>query len=283
MSSSSVAVTTAWSRRGCWRGEVRRVTVLERRPVVGGAAITEQPWGPDFNVTALSYVVSLMPPTIVRELALERHGYKVYPQSGYFAPYRDGRFLQLPDNDPARRRAEIAKFSESDAEAFERWDAWLGGLADVLGPLLSTIPPRVGSRRPADLLAQARLAWKLRGLNVKGSADVTRLFTMSIADLLDEYFESPQMQGVLAVSGVIGTWAGPRSAGTAYVMAHHKIGDVGDGQLGSWGFPAGGMGGGHASAARRRHRQRRRSAHGRAGRAHRRARRAGARRHTRIG
>ena len=113
----------------------------------------------------------------------------------------------------------------------------------MLGPLLTTIPPRVGSRRPRDLLDQAQLAWKLRELGVDGTADVTRLFTMSIADLLDEYFESPQMQGVLAVSGVIGTWAGPRSAGTAYVMAHHKIGDVGDGQLGSWGFPEGGMGG----------------------------------------
>ena len=108
---------------------------------------------------------------------------------------------------------------------------------------MTTIPPRVGSRRPADLLDQARLAWRLRRLGVDGTADVTRLFTMSIADLLDEFFTSPQMQGVLAVSGVIGTWAGPRSAGTAYVMAHHKIGDVGEGQLGSWGFPAGGMGG----------------------------------------
>ena len=239
-----------------------RVTVLERRSNVGGAATTEQPWGPDFKVTALSYVVSLMPPTIVRELELERHGYKVYPQHGYFVPYRDGRALQLPEHDPARRREQIEQFSKADADAFERWDEWLGSLAKVLGPLLTTIPPRVGSRRPADLLDQARLAWQLRGLGVAGVSDVTRLFTMSIADLLDEYFESPQMQGVLAVSGVIGTWAGPRSAGTAYVMAHHKIGDVlpgrpsaspplrsaspssrGDGQLGSWGFPEGGMGG----------------------------------------
>ncbi|HET9728748.1 MAG TPA: NAD(P)/FAD-dependent oxidoreductase [Acidimicrobiia bacterium] len=220
-----------------------RVTVLERREVVGGAAITEQPWGPDYRVTALSYVVSLMPPTIVRELDLAHHGYKVYPQHGYFAPHRDGRYLQLPDDDAPRRRAQITKFSARDADAYERWDAWLGGLADVLGPLLTTIPPRVGSRRPADLVEQARLAWRLRGLDVRGTADVTRLFTMSIADLLDEYFESPQMRGVLAVSGVIGTWAGPRSSGTAYVMAHHKIGDVGDGQLGSWGFPEGGMGG----------------------------------------
>lgn len=219
-----------------------RVTVLERRANVGGAATTEQPWGPDFNVTALSYVVSLMPPTIVSELELAKHGYKVYQQNGYFAPYRDGRALQLPDNDPARRRDEIARFSKSDAAAYDRWDSWLGSLADVLGPLLTTIPPRVGSRRPRDLIDQAQLAWKLRGLGVDGTADVTRLFTMSIADLLDEYFTSPQMLGVLAVSGVIGTWAGPRSAGTAYVMAHHKIGDVGEGQLGSWGFPEGGMG-----------------------------------------
>ncbi len=219
-----------------------RVTVLERRSQVGGAATTEQPWGSEFNVTALSYVVSLMPPTIVQELELAKHGYKVYPQNGYFVPYRDGRALQLPDDDPKRRYQEIARFSQADADAYDRWDAWLGSLADVLGPLLTTIPPRVGSRRPRDLLDQLRLAWRLRGLGVQGTADVTRLFTMSIADLLDEFFVSPQMQGVLAVSGVIGTWAGPRSAGTAYVMAHHKIGDVGDGQLGSWGFPEGGMG-----------------------------------------
>jgi phytoene dehydrogenase-like protein len=219
-----------------------RVTVLERRSQVGGAAITERPFGPAYKVTALSYVVSLMPPKIVRELELERHGYKVYPQFGYFVPYRDGRSLQMPE-DRARRRAQIRQFSDIDADAYEQWDVWLGGLAEVLGPLLTTIPPRVGSHRPKDLLEQLRLAWRLRGLDVRGTADVTRLFTMSIADLLDEHFESPQMKGVLSVSGVIGTWAGPRSAGTAYVMAHHKIGDVGDGSIGSWGFPEGGMGG----------------------------------------
>src|SRR5882757_7402985 len=219
-----------------------RVTVLERRSTVGGAATTEQPWGPDFKMSALSYVVSLIPPEIVRDLDLARHGYKIHPQNGYFVPYRDGRSLQLPDHDPARRREQIAQFSKADADAYERWDSWLGGLADVLGPLLTTIPPRVGSRRPRDLVDQLQLAWRLRRLGVEGTADVTRLLTMSIADLLDEFFVSPQMHGVLAVSGVIGTWAGPRSAGTAYVMAHHKIGDVGDGQLGSWGFPEGGMG-----------------------------------------
>jgi phytoene dehydrogenase-like protein len=218
-----------------------RVTVLERRSKVGGAAITEQPWGPDFKMTALSYVVSLMPPTIVLGLQLERHGYRVLPQHGYFVPYIDGRYLQMPD-DPARRHEQIVKFSRHDADAYEKYDAWLGGLADVLGPLLSTIPPKLGSRRPTDLIDQARLAWQLRGLGTRGVADVTRLFTMSIADVVGDWFESPQIHGMLSVSGVIGTWAGPRSAGTAYVMAHHKIGDVGEGQVGAWGFPVGGMG-----------------------------------------
>src|SRR5262249_60526311 len=95
---------------------------------------------------------------------------------------------------------------------------------------------------PSDLLGALRLVWSLRKLDERGVGDVTRLMTMSVADLLEERFASDAVRGVLAVSGVIGTWAGPRSPGTAYVMAHHKMGDVGDGQLGSWGFPEGGMG-----------------------------------------
>jgi phytoene dehydrogenase-like protein len=218
-----------------------RVTVLERRDVVGGAAISEQPWGPDFTVTALSYVVSLMPPTILRELELERFGYRIHPQGPYFAPRPDGPPLQLFD-DADRRRASIARFSARDADAYEAWEDWLGGLADVLAPLLTETPPHLGSHRAGDLLAQARLGWTARRWDERAIADITRLFTMSIADLVEERFESDAMRGVLSVSGVIGTWAGPRSAGTAYVMAHHKVGDVGDGKLGAWGFPEGGMG-----------------------------------------
>ncbi len=217
------------------------VTVCERREVVGGAAITEQPWGPDYRVTALSYVVSLLPRTVLEELELARFGYRIHPQRGYFAPTADGRALQLGD-DPQHRYQQVAEISANDAGALAQWDAWLAHLAGALGPLLSTTPPRLGSKRPGDLVAQARLAWKLRGLDETAVADATRLFTMSIADLLAERFESPLLQGVLAVSGVIGTWAGPRSAGTAYVMAHHQIGDVGDGRLAAWGFPEGGMG-----------------------------------------
>ncbi|MEJ7599517.1 MAG: NAD(P)/FAD-dependent oxidoreductase [Kofleriaceae bacterium] len=221
------------------------VTVLERRDVVGGAAITETPWGPNYKMTALSYVVSLMSPTVLNELELARFGYKIFPQHPYFVPHADGRYLMMCD-DVARKREQIAKFSVRDADAIVEWDAWLGKLAAVLGPMLTQVPPKLGSKHPRDLFAALGLAWKFRKLDQQGVADVTRLMTMSVADLLEDHFEPDAVRAVLAVSGVIGTWAGPRSPGTAYVMAHHKMGDIGDGSgssLGAWGFPEGGMGG----------------------------------------
>jgi len=219
-----------------------RTVVCEAREVVGGAAVTEQPFGPEFKVTSLSYVVSLLPPRLVNDLHLERHGYHVFPQGPYFAPHEDGRYLQLPD-DKAARYAAVAEFSRADAEAMKDYDAWFDDLAKVLAPLLDEIPPKVGSRQPRDLADQLKLLSKLRGIDTRRAVEITRLFTLSISDLLDEYFTSDALKGVLSVSGVIGTWAGPRSAGTAYVMAHHHIGDIGGGQVGAWGFPRGGMGG----------------------------------------
>jgi phytoene dehydrogenase-like protein len=220
-----------------------RVVVCEARHKTGGAAATDQPWPdhPEFRVTTLSYVMSLMPDTIVRDLHLARHGYRVHPVGPYVVPFPDGRVM-IQYNDPAKNRDEFAKFSKHDAEALERWEAWIGGLAAVLGPLLMSTPPQIGSKRPADLLEQLRLAWRLRGLSVRTVGEVTRLLTMSVADLLDRFFESEQVKAVMAIDGLIGTWAGPHEAGTAYVMAHHEIGDVGDGTLGSWGVPEGGMG-----------------------------------------
>jgi len=221
-----------------------RPVVLEARAKAGGAAATDTPWpeAPDHKVTTLSYVMSLMPPTIIRDLDLERHGYRVHPMNEYYLAFPDGSSLRMFGDDSAHDRDQIAKFSKRDADAQERWEAWLGGLADVLGPLLMSVPPKVGSRRPRDVLQQLRLAWRMRGLDVRGVGDVTRLMTMSIADLLDDWFESPQIKAAHAINGIIGTWAGPAEPGTAYVMAHHSIGDVGDGRLGSWGFPEGGMG-----------------------------------------
>ena len=215
--------------------------VCERRGVVGGAAVSEQPFGPDYTLTSLSYVVSLLPAGLVRDLRLASHGYHVYPQGPYFAPRADGRCLRLP-NDPAARRAEITKFSARDAAAYDGYEAHLAGIGRILGPLLEEIPPRLGSRRPLDLWRQGLLLRHLRKLNTRQAVDVTRLLTGSIADLVERYFESDALRGLLSVSGVIGTWAGPRSSGTAYVMLHHHIGDV-DGQAGAWGFPRGGMGG----------------------------------------
>jgi phytoene dehydrogenase-like protein len=217
------------------------VLVCERRDVLGGAAVSERPFGPDYLMTSLSYVVSLLPPDLIADLQLARHGYHVFPQGPYFAPRADGRYLRLPD-DPAARREEIGKFSAADAAAYPHYEAHLRAIGQVLGPMLEEIPPRLGSRRPADLARQAMLLRHLRKLDARGTVDVTRLLTGSIADLLDRYFESDAMRGLLSVSGVIGTWAGPRSAGTAYVMLHHHVGDT-DGHAGAWGFPRGGMGG----------------------------------------
>jgi phytoene dehydrogenase-like protein len=225
--------------------------VCERRDVVGGAAVSEHPFGPDYTITSLSYVVSLLPQDLIRDLNLTRHGYHVYPQGPYFAPRADGRYLRLP-YEPDARRAEIAKFSERDADAYDRYEAYLARLGAILGPLLDEIPPKLGSRRPLDLLRQGLLLRHLRKVDTRSAVDVTRLLTGSIADLVERYFESDAVRGVLSVSGVIGTWAGPRSAGTAYVMLHHHVGDTA-GQQGAWGFPRGGMGavtGALAAAAR---------------------------------
>jgi phytoene dehydrogenase-like protein len=221
-----------------------RTVVLEARHKTGGAAATDTPWpeAPDIGVTRLSYVMSLMPPSIIRDLDLERHGYQVFPMGPYYQAWPDGRSLKLYADDARRNHQEIARFSRRDADAMPRWDAWLAGLAAVLGPLLMATPPKLGSRRWSDVRDLLRLAWRHRGLDVRTVGDATRLMTMSITDLLDDWFESEQVKAGLAINGVIGTWAGPDSPGTAYVMAHHSIGDVGDGHLGNWGFPEGGMG-----------------------------------------
>src|SRR6202167_2036543 len=221
-----------------------RTVVLEGRHKTGGAATTEAPWpdAPEFSVTRLSYVMSLMPPTIINELDLPRHGYRIYPMGPYYQAFPEGGSIKLYADDAKRNHDEVSKWSKKDADAMPKWYACLEGLAEVLGPLLLTVPPAIGSRKPRDLRETLRLAWKNRGLDVRTVGDVTRLMTMSIADLLDDWFESPQVKGALAVNGVIGTWAGPYEPGTAYVMAHHSIGDVGDGHLGNWGFPEGGMG-----------------------------------------
>jgi len=219
-----------------------RVCVCEAREVLGGAAVSEHPFGPDHTVTALSYVVSLLPPSLVADLQLERHGYHVYPQGPYVAPRRDGRALVLWQ-DARRRAAAIAAFAPDDVEAYARWRHDMGRLGRLVGPLLGGIPPALGSHRPGDLARQAWMLRRLRSIDARAAVDLTRLVSSSIADLVEPRFASDALRGVLSASGVIGTWAGPRSAGTGYVMLHHHLGSLdGETPSGAWGFPRGGMG-----------------------------------------
>jgi hypothetical protein len=230
-----------------------------RSAAAGSAAraTTEQPWpeAPHLSVTRLSYVMSLMPrPSSTSSTwSSTATGCTRWARTTRRSPRAAQ--LTIYEDDEARTYDEIARWSKKDAEAWPRWNAWLAGIADVMGPLLTRVPPNIGSHSPSDLADLGKLVWKNRGVDARMVADITRLMSMSIADLLDDWFESPQIKGALAVNGVIGTWAGPYAPGTAYVMAHHSIGDVGDGvshsgQLGSWGYPEGGMGAVSAAIAR---------------------------------
>jgi phytoene dehydrogenase-like protein len=221
-----------------------RTVVLEARHKTGGAADTMSPWpeSPDIKVTTLSYVMSLMPPTIQKDLQLQRFGYKIQPQGMGYLPHPSGKSI-IQHDDEAITRASIANFSKNDADAYYEFEAWIGEIAAIMGPLLMRTPAHLGSKKPGDLLDAAQVAWTLRKeISEKKVADITRLFTMSATDLLDRWFESEVVKGFMAVNGIIGTWAGPDAPGTAYVLMHHSVGDVGDGQIASWGYPEGGMG-----------------------------------------
>ena len=222
-----------------------RTVVLEKREKTGGAADTMEPWPdelPGVKVNTLSYTMSLMPPSVRRDLQLERFGMKLLPLGQGYLPMRDGgSIIQAEDHDTTH--ASIAKLSKNDADAYFEFYGWIGRIADILGPMLMQIPPQVGSKKPGDLWDLAKLGWSLRKeYSAATVADVTRLFTMSAHDLLDRWFETPQMKGFMSVNGIIGTWSGPDAPGTAYVLMHHSVGDIGDGEVASWGFIEGGMG-----------------------------------------
>ncbi len=221
-----------------------RTLVLEARNRVGGAADTSAPFSefPEVKVSTYSYVVSVLPQHVIRDLELKRHGLHLYPVWGGLVPFSDGRSIESHNDDLQRSCESISQFSKRDAEIYPEWQNWIRQAAAIVGPLLMQVPPRVGSTHFGDLLAQAQLAWKMRKLGVRGVTDLTRLFTMSITDLLDEWFESDELKGPIAGGGVIGAWAGPDAPGTAYVLLHNEISDVGDGKMSSWGIPRGGMG-----------------------------------------
>ncbi len=214
------------------------VVVAERREVLGGAAVTEEPW-PGYRVSSASYVVSLLPPRVVRELDLHRHGYRVsIVTPDYFVPFPDGSGLTLW-GDTARDAAEIAKFSTADAGSYPEFDRYFGRVAHLLRDLLFVVPPNLSL---GDLPRWAALGARLRGWTGRDAAEAVRLFTMSAADFLDEWFVDDRVKGALATQAIIGAWCGPMSPGSAYVLMHHWIGGV-DGHDGAWGWVDGGMGG----------------------------------------
>jgi phytoene dehydrogenase-like protein len=221
------------------------VLVLEKRGLVGGAAATEEPW-PGYRVSSASYVVSLMPPQVVRELDLKRFGYEVsIVTPDYFVPFPDGTALTLW-GDVERDAAAIARFNEHDAAAYVEFDRYFDRVARLLKDLLFVVPPNMNLR---DLPKWAATAGRFRKWSGRDLHETVRLFTMSAADFLDEWFEDERVKGALATQAIIGAWCGPMTPGSAYVLMHHWIGEV-DGHAGAWGWVKGGMGGISAAMAR---------------------------------
>ena len=224
-------ISAAYLARAGWR-----VLVLERRPVIGGCCVTEEVF-PGYKVSTVAYVCSLLRPEIIRDLKLNEHGYELLTRDpSSFSPYPGNRHL-LFWQDPQATCQEIAKFSPRDAERYPLYEAHLEEVVKVVEPLLMTPPPDPTSRRWRELWRQGKMAWGLRG----HTESLVRLFSMSVADYLDRWFESEELKVRLATDGVIGAMAGPRTPGTAYVLFHHVMGAA-EGRRGVWGYVRGGMG-----------------------------------------
>ncbi len=217
-----------------------RTLVLERRHLVGGAAITEE-LRPGFSFTTFSYALSLLRPEIVQELDLVRHGFMPLLMSSTFAPMENGDYLLL-GQDHGENQQEIRRHSRRDADAYERFDRDMGRVLQAMKPLMDAPPPNLFSDEPEELLALAGLGVRLRSLPRDVLHNLVRLVTGSAADFLDDYFESEILKGYLASSSIIGTKVGPRSPGSGLVLLYHLLGEH-DGVMGAWSFHKGGNGG----------------------------------------
>ncbi len=215
------------------------VCVVERRDVLGGACVTEELW-PGYRVSRASYVVSMLQPKVVADLRLRDFGYEPIPLEPAYATISGGVPLFFHD-DAERARASIARRSRRDADAYPAFAALLERAAEFIRPLMLRPPPALGSRRPGDLPGLVRFAGRAAGLPRRRLQELVRLMTLSVGDLLDEWFEDDELKGCLASTGVVGVWAGPRSPGTAYNLLHHALGEI-DGRAGAWGHVRGGMG-----------------------------------------
>src|SRR4026209_8491 len=235
----------------------KRVLVLERRERVGGAAVTEEVF-PGFRFSVFSYVVSLLRPEIIRELDLPRHGLDILPLDGTFTPLHEGDGRQAPRdangnaigtgdylwrvNDHGRTVRELRRWSRLDAEAYEEYGQLMVDMARFIKPTLSIVPPAPASLAPRPLLPLGGLLRSFQRLSERQQAVFVQLMTMSAADFLNQWFETDPPKATMAASGIIGTFQGVRSPGTAYVLLHHYMGEI-DGAFRAWGIPKGGTGG----------------------------------------
>jgi phytoene dehydrogenase-like protein len=215
------------------------VLVVEKNPHIGGAA-TSLSLHEGWVYSNCSYVCSLFRPEIMRDLELYRHGLQVIPYEGGMTMMQNGERFHTYYNHEVFR-AEIARFSKKDADAYDAYSVAVMKMCRWIKPLLLRTPPDPASFKPRDLAELVYLGKHFAGLGERDMGELIRFFTLSIADFLDEYFETDVVKAHFAGSGIIGTALGPYSPGTAYVLLHHYMGDI-DGNVGAWGFARGGMG-----------------------------------------
>ncbi len=219
-----------------------KVTVLERRSVVGGAAVTEE-FHPGFRNSVAAYTVSLLNPKIIRDLQLQRHGLRVVERRlANFLPLDEKSYLKVG---AGKTRDEVAKFSARDAEALGAYGERLEAIADVLRDLVLETPPNVSAAGWIEALPQllhgARLGRRVSKLSMPLRRELLALFVKSAGDYLDGWFESAPIKAAYGFDGIVGNYASPYSAGSAYVLLHHVFGEV-NGKKGAWGHAIGGMG-----------------------------------------
>ncbi len=217
----------------------RKVVVLERRHLVGGAAVTEEVF-PGFRFSVFSYVVSLLRPEIIRDLALPDHGLQILPLESTVTPLDGGDYLGSWA-DPDENRLELYRHSPFDADAMVPFGRLMQHMAMAVKPILGMLPPDPTSLAPSDLRGLLRLGGHFRSLGAERFHALYKLMTMSSADFLDEWFRFDPLKATKAASGIIGTFLGPRSPGSAYVLLHHYMGEI-DGAFRAWGFQKGGTG-----------------------------------------
>jgi len=217
----------------------KRVLVLERRHVLGGAAVTEEVFR-GFKFSVCSYVVSLLRPEIIRELDLPRHGLEILPLDGTFTPMPNGDYLWRV-NDHAKTRREIARHSRLDAEAYDEYGKAMVEMARFVKPIMNMTPPDPASLNPKGLMELLTMGRRFQKLSSDDKYNQVQLMTMSAVDFLDQWFETDVLKATMSASGIIGTFLGVRSPGTAYVLLHHYMGEI-DGAFRSWGLSRGGTG-----------------------------------------